>query len=43
MIPAEHVRFAGVVVAALFAGYGILRYRRGGIPPMLPAQICPGI
>ena len=26
----EHVRIAGVVVAALFAGYGILRYRRGG-------------
>jgi hypothetical protein len=27
---AEHVRLAGVVVAALFAGYGLLRYRRGG-------------
>ena len=27
---AEHVRFAGVIVAALFAAYGILRYRRGG-------------
>ena len=27
---AEHVRIAGVVVAALFAGYGLLRYRRGG-------------
>ena len=27
---AEHVRIAGVVVAALFAGYGIVRYRRGG-------------
>ena len=27
---AEHVRIAGVVVAALFVGYGILRYRRGG-------------
>ena len=26
----EHVRFAGVIVAALFAGYGILRYKRGG-------------
>lgn len=26
----EHVRIAGVVVAALFVGYGILRYRRGG-------------
>jgi hypothetical protein len=29
-LTAEHVRVAGVVVAALFAGYGILRYRRGG-------------
>ncbi len=27
---AEHVRFAGVIIAALFAAYGILRYRRGG-------------
>jgi hypothetical protein len=27
---AEHVRLAGVIVAALFAGYGLLRYRRGG-------------
>ena len=27
---AEHVRIAGVVVAALFAAYGIIRYRRGG-------------
>jgi hypothetical protein len=27
---AEHVRFAGVIVAALFAAYGVLRYRRGG-------------
>jgi hypothetical protein len=27
---AEHVRFAGVIVAALFAGYGLLRYRSGG-------------
>ncbi|MCA1688771.1 MAG: DUF2304 family protein [Actinobacteria bacterium] len=27
---AEHVRIAGVIVAALFAGYGLLRYRRGG-------------
>jgi hypothetical protein len=27
---AEHVRIAGVVVAALFAAYGVLRYRRGG-------------
>jgi hypothetical protein len=29
-LTAEHVRIAGVVVAALFVGYGILRYRRGG-------------
>src|SRR3712207_9269776 len=27
---AEHVRFAGIIVAALFALYGVLRYRRGG-------------
>ena len=27
---AEHVRIAGVVVAALFVGYGVFRYRRGG-------------
>src|ERR671933_981684 len=27
---AEHVRFAGVIVAVLFAAYGSLRYRRGG-------------
>jgi hypothetical protein len=27
---AEHVRFAGVLVAALFAAYGVLRYSRGG-------------
>ncbi len=27
---AEHVRFAGVIIAALFAAYGVLRYRRGG-------------
>ncbi len=27
---AEHVRIAGVIVAALFAAYGVLRYRRGG-------------
>jgi hypothetical protein len=27
---AEHVRFAGVIVAALFAAYGVLMYRRGG-------------
>ncbi len=27
---AEHVSIAGVVVAALFAAYGVLRYRRGG-------------
>jgi hypothetical protein len=26
----EHVRFAGVIVAALFAAYGVLRYRSGG-------------
>jgi hypothetical protein len=26
----EHIRFAGVIVAVLFAGYGLLRYRRGG-------------
>ena len=26
----DHVRIAGVVVAALFAGYGLLRYRSGG-------------
>jgi hypothetical protein len=29
-LTAEHVRIAGVVVAALFAAYGIIRYRRGG-------------
>jgi hypothetical protein len=29
-LTAEHVRFAGVIIAALFAAYGILRYRRGG-------------
>ncbi len=27
---AEHVRFAGVIVAALFAAYGVLSYRGGG-------------
>ncbi len=27
---AEHVRVVGIIVAVLFAGYGILRYRRGG-------------
>jgi hypothetical protein len=27
---AEHVRFAGIIVAALFAVYGFLRYRGGG-------------
>jgi hypothetical protein len=27
---AEHVRFAGIIVAALFAVYGVLRYRSGG-------------
>ena len=27
---AEHVRIAGVVVAAIFAAYGVIRYRRGG-------------
>ena len=27
---AEHIRLAGVIVAALFAAYGVLRYRRGG-------------
>ena len=27
---AEHVRFAGVIVGALFAAYGIFMYRRGG-------------
>jgi hypothetical protein len=26
----EHVRIAGMVVAVLFAGYGLLKYRRGG-------------
>jgi hypothetical protein len=26
----EHIRFAGMIVAVLFAGYGLLRYRRGG-------------
>ena len=26
---AEHVRLAGVVIALLFAGYGLFRYRRG--------------
>jgi hypothetical protein len=29
-LTAEHVRFAGVIVAALFAAYGVLSYRRGG-------------
>jgi hypothetical protein len=29
-VTAEHVRIAGVVVAAIFAAYGVLRYRRGG-------------
>jgi hypothetical protein len=29
-VTAEHIRLAGVIVAALFAGYGLLRYRRGG-------------
>jgi hypothetical protein len=29
-VTAEHVRFAGVIVAVLFAAYGVLRYRRGG-------------
>jgi hypothetical protein len=29
-VTAEHVRIAGVVVAVLFAAYGVLRYRRGG-------------
>ena len=27
---AEHVRIVGIIVAVLFAGYGVLRYRRGG-------------
>lgn len=27
---AEHVRIAGVVIALLFAGYGVFAYRRGG-------------
>jgi hypothetical protein len=27
---AEHVRFAGLIVALLFAAYGVLRYRSGG-------------
>ena len=27
---AEHVRFVGIIVAVLFAGYGILRYRLSG-------------
>ena len=27
---AENVSFAGVVIAALFAAYGVFRYRRGG-------------
>ncbi len=27
---AEHVRIAGVVVAVIFAAYGVLKYRRGG-------------
>lgn len=27
---AEHVRVVGIIVAVLFAGYGILRYRTGG-------------
>src|SRR5918998_1158683 len=26
----EHVRIAGVIVAAFFAAYGFYRYRRGG-------------
>jgi hypothetical protein len=26
----EHVRIAGMIVAVLFAGYGLFRYRRGG-------------
>jgi hypothetical protein len=30
LIQPEHVRIAGVVVAALFAAYGVVRYRRGG-------------
>ncbi|HEX2728484.1 MAG TPA: DUF2304 family protein, partial [Rubrobacteraceae bacterium] len=30
MLTAEHVRIAGVVVALLFAMYGIYAYRRGG-------------
>lgn len=30
MLTAEHVRIAGVVVALLFAAYGIYAYRRGG-------------
>lgn len=30
MIPVEHVRVAGVIVAALFAAYGIVRYRHRG-------------
>jgi hypothetical protein len=29
-LTAEHVRFAGVIIAALFAAYGVLSYRRGG-------------
>jgi hypothetical protein len=28
-LTAEHVRIVGVIVAALFIGYGLLRYRRG--------------
>lgn len=30
MLTAEHVRIAGVVIALLFAAYGIFAYRRGG-------------
>lgn len=30
MLTAEHVRIAGVVIALLFAAYGIYAYRRGG-------------
>jgi hypothetical protein len=29
-VTAEHVRFAGVIVALLFAAYGVIRYRSGG-------------
>jgi hypothetical protein len=28
-VTAEHVRLAGVIIALLFAGYGLFRYRRG--------------